>query len=103
MEKNFVNFSLFYYRTLQAHLNQIKSSCTKIGSEINSLRCAVNDKMIKKFGMKIDFDEMEETVLSRLLTNQIKSSNDINDKDIQVRKLKVYHQLELLCNIHLVG
>lgn len=71
-------------------LNQIKSTCTKINSEINLLRGDVNDKMVKKFGMKIDFDEMEEAVLTRLLMNQSKSYDDANVKEKEIRKLKVF-------------
>lgn len=45
--------------------------------------------MVKKFGMKIDFDEMEEAVLTRLLMHQSKKCDDANDKAKELRKLKV--------------
>lgn len=58
---------------------------------IAQLRSEVSDKMVKKFGMKIDFDEMEESVLARLLMNQPKINDDaakIREKEL--RKLKVH-------------
>lgn len=70
-------------------LNQIKSTCTKINAEINSLRGEISDKMVKKFGMKIDFDEMEETVLTRLLTNQSKNCEHTKKEEQEIRKLNV--------------
>ncbi|XP_055326896.1 uncharacterized protein LOC129580473 [Sitodiplosis mosellana] len=75
-------------KSLQLQLNQIKSTCTKINSNINSLRGEVNDKMVKKFGMKIDFDEMEEAVLTRLLMIQSKKCDDACEKDKDLRQLK---------------
>ena len=77
------------YRSLQMQLNQIKSACTKINSNIQLLSGEVNDKMVKKFGMKIDFDEMEEAVLTRLLMTQTKKCDDANEQAKQIRQLKV--------------
>lgn len=56
---------------------------------ITQLRNEVNDKMVKKFGMKIDFDEMEETVLTRLLLKHAKKCDDARDKEKAIRRLKV--------------
>lgn len=70
-------------------LNQIKSTCAKINSNIQLLSGEVNDKMVKKFGMKIDFDEMEEAVLTRLLMTQTKKCDDANEQAKQIRQLKV--------------
>lgn len=60
-----------------------------MNSTIAQLKTEVYDKMVKKFGMKIDFDEMEETILTRLLMNQSKNCTDNNDIDKEIRKLKV--------------
>lgn len=63
------------------------------------MRSEINDKMLKKFGMKIDFDEMEEAVLTRLLTNQSKHHGDAEKTEKENRKFKVYYFifLFLLC------
>lgn len=53
------------------------------------MRSEINDKMVKKFGMKIDFDEMEEAVLTRLLTNQLKHYGDAEKMENENRKFKV--------------
>lgn len=53
------------------------------------VRGEIHDKMVKKFGMKIDFDEMEETLLTRLLTNQSKRCDDTKQHDKEIRKLNV--------------
>lgn len=57
---------------------------------IAELRSDVNDKMVKKFGMKIDFDEMEEAVLARLLMNQPKVDDAAaKHREKELRKLEV--------------
>lgn len=61
-----------------------------MNTAIAQLHSEVNDKMVKKFGMKIDFDEMEESVLTRLLLNQTSKVDDAaNDQEKEIRKLKV--------------
>lgn len=67
---------------------------------IAQLRSEVNDKMVKKFGMKIDFDEMEEAVLTRLLQNQSNVSGDAKDKDREIQKLKVMCEREKNSKLH---
>lgn len=57
-----------------------------------------NDKMIKKFGMKVDFDEMEETVLIRLLMNQTKDCDNSKEIDREMQKLKVNFNFHLPMN-----
>lgn len=56
---------------------------------IAQLRSEVNDKMVKKFGMKIDFDEMEEAVLARLLMNQPNADDAARNREKEIRKLEV--------------
>lgn len=56
---------------------------------INQLRNEVNEKMIKKFGMKIDFDEMEEAILTRLLTKHTNNSDHMKNMEKEIRKLDV--------------
>lgn len=53
------------------------------------MRGEICDKMVKKFGMNIDFDEMEETLLTRLLTNQSKRCDDTKQNEKEIRKLNV--------------
>lgn len=60
---------------------------------IAQLRSEVNDKMVKKFGMKIDFDEMEEAVLARLLMNQPKVDDAAKNREKELRKLQVIFKL----------
>lgn len=82
------NTSFVSIRSLQMQLNQMRSTCSKMNNAITQLRLEVNDKMVKKFGMKIDFDEMEETVLTRLLMSQSKSGDGSREKEREIRKLK---------------
>lgn len=56
---------------------------------IAELHNEVSDKMVKKFGMEIDFDEMEESVLSRLLMNQRTVDDAAKDREKEIQKLKV--------------
>lgn len=56
---------------------------------INQLRNEVSEKMIKKFGMKIDFDEMEEAILTRLLTKHTNNSEHMKNMEKEIRKLHV--------------
>lgn len=96
-------FVSFVIRSLQLQLNQTKSTCSKMNRAIAQLRSEVNDKMVKKFGMEIDFDEMEESVLSRLLLNQSKVDDAAKDREMEVRKLKViiYPCAAIChCNLH---
>lgn len=61
---------------------------------IAQLRSDVNDKMVKKFGMNIDFDEMEEAVLTRLLMNQPKVDDAAaKHREKELRKLQVIFEL----------
>lgn len=62
---------------------------------INRLRSEISDKMVKKFGMKIDFDEMEEAVLTRLLLKQTKSSINTKNKEKEIRRLHVMRTFDL--------
>lgn len=77
-------------RSLQLQLNHTKSACSKMNRTIAQLRSDVNDKMVKKFGMEIDFDEMEEAVLTRLLMNQPKVDDaSAKHREMELRKLRV--------------
>lgn len=79
-------------RSLQLQLNHTKSTCSKMNRTIAQLRSDVNDKMVKKFGMKIDFDEMEEAVLTRLLMNQPKVDDAAaKHREKELRKLEVIY------------
>lgn len=66
-----------------------------MNSEIAQLKTEVSDKMVKKFGMKIDFDEMEETVLTRLLMNQTKDCTDEKNKEKEIQRFKVNKSFDL--------
>lgn len=92
--------SFISIRSLQMQLNQIKSTCSKMNNAITQLRNEVNDKMVKKFGMKIDFDEMEETVLTRLLMKQTKKCDDAKDNEKEIRRLKVILMFNLNINFN---
>lgn len=61
-----------------------------MNEEISLLKNEIHDKMLKKFGMVIDFDEMEESILTRMIANQADKQRD-SDRDtrIEIRKLKV--------------
>lgn len=78
-------------RSLQVHLNQIKSTCSKMNCEISMLRNEIDDKMVKKFGMKIDFDEMEQNLLTRLLAKQQTNCDAAKHRDREIRRLKVLY------------
>lgn len=54
--------------------------------EINRLKNQTNEKMLKKFGSVIDFDEMEESVLKKMLLNQSKNlkKKENSDAELQV-------------------
>lgn len=69
-----------------------------MNSAIAQLKTEVSDKMVNKFGMKIDFDEMEETVLTRLLMNQSKNCSNDRDKEREFQKLKVSKHFD--CEVH---
>lgn len=94
---SFAKLSVFVrtlIRSLQLQLNQTKSACSKMNRTIAQQRSEVNDKMVKKFGMKIDFDEMEEAVLTRLLMNQPKFDDEsARTREKELRKLKVIFKL----------
>lgn len=92
--------SFISIRSLQTQLNQIKSTCSKMNNAITQLRNEVNDKMVQKFGMKIDFDEMEETVLTRLLMKQTKKCDDTKDNEKEIRRLKVILMFNLNLNLN---
>lgn len=45
---------------------------------------------MKKFGMKIDLDEMEEAVLTHLLMEHPRNYEDMKQEENDIRKLKVF-------------
>lgn len=97
----YILFATFIFRShvirsLQLQLNHTKSACSKMNRTIAQLRIEVNDKMVKKFGMKIDFDEMEEAVLARLLMNQLKVDDTAKNREKELRKLKVIFTLRYM-------
>lgn len=65
-----------------------------MNQRINQLRSEISDKMVKKFGMKIDFDEMEEAVLTRLLAKQTNSTMKLRDNEKEIQKLHVMQLFE---------
>lgn len=76
-------------------LNHMKSVCRRMNEEISMLRIEIHDKMVKKFGMEIDFDEMEESVLIKMIANQTTVCADDREHQIEVAKLKVSFSYEL--------
>lgn len=77
-----------------------------MNEEIVSLKSQTHNEMMRKFGMEIDFDEMEEAVLSRMLAEQTKTGENDHQTQIELGKLKVRmssilhlltHQMPFLC------
>lgn len=68
----------------------MKTICRKMKEEIISFKSQIHDKMMKKFGMEIDFDEMEEAVLIRMISEQTKSVTNDHQTQIELGKLKVH-------------
>lgn len=60
--------------------------------EINRLKNQTNEKMLKKFGSVIDFDEMEESVLKKMLLNQSKNlkKKENSDAELQVIIIAIF-------------
>lgn len=67
----------------------MKTICRKMNEEIISLKSQIHDKMMNKFGMEIDFDEMEEAVLTKMIAEQTKTSEKDQLARIEREKLKV--------------
>lgn len=68
----------------------MKTICRKMNEEIISLRTQIHDKMMKKFGMEIDFDEMEEAILTKMIAEQTKTSGNDHQTHVELGKLKVH-------------
>lgn len=68
----------------------MKTICRKMNEEIISLRNQIHDNMMKKFGMEIDFDEMEEAILIRMIAKQTKTNENDHQTQIELGKLKVH-------------
>lgn len=68
----------------------MKTICRKMNEEIISLRSQIHDKMMKKFGMEIDFDEMEAAVLTKMIAEQTKTSGNDCQTQVELGKLKVH-------------
>lgn len=61
-----------------------------MNEEIVSLKSQTHDKLVKKFGIEIDFDEMEEAVLTQMVAEQTKKPDENNHQtQIELGKLKV--------------
>lgn len=73
-------------------MSQQKSLCSKMIREINRLKNQTNEKMLKKFGSVIDFDEMEESVLKKMLLNQSKNlkKKENSDAELQVIIIAIF-------------
>lgn len=60
-----------------------------MGQHIEKLQSEIDDKMIKKFGMHIDFDDMEESILKKVLLSQSKNSNENRKNEMEIKTLMV--------------
>lgn len=61
-----------------------------MGQQIEKLQSEIDDKMIKKFGMHVDFDDMEESILKKVLLDQSKNSNENRKNEMEIKTLKVW-------------
>lgn len=86
-----MNSFIYNFRSFNLQLNQMKSICRKMSEEIASLKVLIHDKMMQKFGMEIDLDEMEETALGKMIANQTKLFDYEHQQHIELNKLKVCH------------
>lgn len=84
---------------LAGELSQQKSICGKLNREIAKLKSQISDKMLKKFGAIIDFDEMEEEVLKKMLMNQSKSSKIKTKFDMSLEVIKKIPNVLINTNI----
>lgn len=69
-------------------LAQVKTECNTLNSEMNRLRSETRDALVKKFGIEIDLDEMEETILTKLLVRQMDQQKCENTNVKNVKSLK---------------
>lgn len=86
-------------------LAQAKSECSALNVKINRLKGEIRDALVKKFGLEIDLDEMEESILTKLLMKQMDQSqsrasdvkcgrslsNQLEEKEKQYLQLKQLH------------
>lgn len=65
-------------RSLKIKLSQLKSDCGMLNLDIDTLQAQIREKMIRKFGMIVDFDEMEEAVMRKAVADH-EPNRTIND------------------------
>lgn len=59
------------------HLSRLKTDCKFMDTQILNLKEEISEAMMKKFGMVVSLDELEEAILSKMVFDMRKNVNDI--------------------------
>lgn len=89
------------FRANLIHLSRMKTDCKYMEKLIHDLEESYEEEMIKKFGMKVDLDELEEGILRKMVYDIRATTVDIqkeyNTKARELRTEFAKRQEELKC------
>lgn len=81
----------YFRRSLKLHLSQMKTNCSKLDQDIETRKEQNKSKMMRKFGMIVDFDEMEESILRKAVL-QHTNTGGLDDSEA---KLIIYLEVNI--------
>lgn len=70
-------------------LSRLKSDCHYMEQQIQTLKDQIKDTMIKKFGMPVDLDELQEALLTKLLFEIRLHVDEVEEREFRARVAEV--------------
>lgn len=68
----------FFFRINKVHLARLKTDCSHMENMLAEFETKSDEAMIKKFGMQLKLDDLEETLLKNFLSIMYANVDDIH-------------------------